>query len=416
MIERLGDGALLRPVSLLMKQRMLSWTNLLLELSLYLLPLFFLFKDSYATSIYIWIFGFFIISISIQRRLPKFASPVSVPVILLLVAVTVPSMMTIGPANTWREAKHFLYGIGLFFVLLDQLSQREIVLKRYLLLLVCVSVFLSLDTLWQYQHGSDIVGMELFAGRGTAVFSNPNYLGFFMAGIFPVHVYFVETRKKIADKIFFSLLLVISLLTIGMSGCRSPWGGIVFIYFIRLMYASGKENRVLYGVLPVSFLIVLYFTGWDIISARFMEFSTSLSGQRSVIWRHAVAMIREHFFLGAGLDSFKHIFPGLMEAGKEELLYSGPHFFPFEVWQSSGVIAFGVFLYFLYRIIAANLEYIKDNKIHTFLFLSLGMVVITSIISIPLFSRYVSLYFWLFLGLLFGAMKLDHSLHSHHGV
>lgn len=404
----MGDKQLMKAASLFNKQKISFVINRLLEISLYLVPIFLIFKWSYATSVCVWIFGFYLLSILFEKRKPGFSSPVRWAVVVFMFSVIIPSLMTIGVVDTWREGKHFLYGIGLFFVLMDQIQQKENILRRYLWIMLALSVFVSLDTLWQFYTGTDLLGNVADEGRLPGVFSNPNYLGFFLSGIVPIHTYFLETRKLISEKIFFSIFLLMSLIAIALSGCRSAWGGIFLFYFFLLFYHSNKKVRLVYLVLPLFFVTpILYFMDQKWMASRFIHVFF-VDDDRPTIWLNTIRMIREHPFVGQGLDSYKDLSPSVFYMGTN-WKYSGPHNFFLEVWQTSGIVAFFAFLYFLYKIIVVNIRYIKVRGEYVFLFPSAVLVFLSSVVSIPFFSKHTSLYLWLYFGLLSGAMQIRNS-------
>jgi len=390
----------------MLREKMISILSYLLEVSLYLLPVFFLFRRSYATSIYIWILGFFLLKLFVEKRLPDFRTPITLPVLAFLLAVIIPSLFTTGAGSTWREGKYFIYGIILFLVLTDQVTQRNMLLRRFLWLFFVFSLFLSLDALWQYYYKADWFGNKLWGGRVTAVFSNPNYLGFFMAGVIPIHVFFIESNEKMSAKFFFYILLSLCVVIIVLCGVRSSWCAVIFLY---LFWPTGQSIKVIVAKFA-SILLVLplgYWWGPSIINKRFIELQRLLNGERFVLWSQTCSMIKDNPIMGSGLDSYKEVSQRAMMNGHKIAGYSFPHFFPLEIWQTSGIIAFMVFFFLLYKIVTESLKYIKSEGKYSFLCFSLLMLFLTSVISIPFFTRYVSFYFWLVLGLLSGAMKRE---------
>jgi O-antigen ligase len=310
-------------------------------------------------------------------------------------------MITIGPVSTLKEAKLFLYGMGLFFVLVDKTRQRKIIIDRFLLLFLILSVLLSLDALWQFHSGADILGNKLEYGRVSALFSNPNLLGFFLAGIAPLHVYFIEIRKSLPAKILLSFLMVLNLMAIILSGCRSAWIGILCLLLFWLIY--NPKRLVSLGYAGLFVLLILPFINFEMIKSRYVK-TINLTGDRLIIWENTMSLIRENPLLGTGIDSFKDVSPAVIYNG-EKWIYSGPHNFFLEVWQTSGIIAFALFLYFIYKIVMINAPYLKERGVHVFLFFSWALIFISAVINIPFFSRYLNFYLWLILGLLFGSLN-----------
>jgi len=378
--------------------------NILLEASLYLLPVFFLLKRSYATSIYVWIAGFFCLSLLLKGRRPRFSSPVTVIVLLFVLSVVIPSIFTIGMGNTWREGKHFLYGVTCFFILVDQCRVRPYLVKRYVFLLVILALFVSLDTLWQFHAGTDILGRKIEGKRMTSVFSNPNYLGFFLSGIPPFCFWMYDNSEKGWLKIIWGFCLYIIFFAIALSATRSALLAFaLFLLFVLFLREKGHAFLLLPSLLVIP--VILFLNG-KVLWGRFMGM-VHLHGSRMLIWDEAWHWIQKNPWLGNGLDSYKDTVPSLLYAGRKWHL-SAPHNFFLEVWFAVGVVALLVFCMFLGKVIASHAPF--KQKLagrQGYLFAAFWMVFLSSFFSIPFFSRYVSFYFWLCLGLLFGAYMAE---------
>jgi len=388
-----------------MRRRAAGIFSILLEASLYLLPVFFLFKRSYAFSIYVWITGFFCLCLLLEGRRPQFSSPVTVIVLLFILSVIIPSILTIGSGNTWREGKLLLYGVACFLIIVDQCRVKPYLVKRYLLLLIALGFFTSLDALWQFSHaGIDLLGIKTESTRMTALFSNPNYLGFFLSGIPPLCFWLYDYAESVWMKAMWAGSLYIVVLAIALSGTRSALLGLVLFLLLMVLFRK-KGHAFLFLPFLLVIPMVFFLNGKDLLG-RFMGM-IHLQGDRLAIWREAWHWIFKHPWFGNGLDSYKDTVPAMLEAG-HKWLYSAPHNFFLEVWFASGVVALILFCLFLGRIVTSHFPFRERlGGRQGYLFSAFWMVFLASFISIPFFSRYVSFYFWLYLGLLFGAFPVD---------
>ena len=387
--------------SIIDRRRFSSWINRFLEVLLYAFPISLLFKWSYAYSICVSIFGLYLVSILLERRFPRFDSALSLSVVLFLLAVIIPSAILIGPADTWREGKHVVYALGIFFVLVDWISYRPIVLRRYFFLLMILSVFLSLDSFLQWFTGKDIIGMELLGGRCTSVFTNPNYLCFFISGTIPVPVYFMHETKNAWIKTFCIVVLLFSYVTIIFAGVRS---GLLALLIFLIFYLVRQEGKVIWPLLGLSIgSILLYFYDPIGIKGRFAGIFDH-GDVRLAIWKQTLVLIRQDPLWGKGLDTFKDLYPAVKA---DEIFYSSPHNFFLEIWQTSGILALLLFLYIIYKTVVLNVKHIRQERVCAYLFISTVMLFLTSAVSIPFFSKFVSFYFWFYFGLLIGAMKIQ---------
>lgn len=386
------------------KYQFSSWINGLVEVLLYALPISFLFGWSYASSICVSIFGLYLISILVERRSPRFDSPMSLPVVLFLLAVFIPSVALIGPADTWREGKHILYAVGVFFIFIDWIGYRPVILRRYLFLLTGLLVFLSLDSFYQFYHGKDILRVGLTDGRSTSVFTNPNYLCFFISGAVPLPVFFLHEAKKAWIKIVYFAVLLCSFATLMLAGAKS---GFVALAVFFILYLARKERESIWFFLSFGLGMLLpYFYDPIGIKGRFTAFFHH-GDDRLGIWKQTLShLIRQDFLWGKGLDTFKDLYSPVRI---NEIFYSFPHNFFLEIWQTSGILALLLFIYIIFKVVFLNITHLRQERICTYLFISTVMLFLTSVVSIPLFSKYVSFYFWLYFGLLTGAMKIHNS-------
>ena len=311
----------MKTASIFNKQKISFVINRLLEISFYIFPATLLFKWSHANAICVWIFVLYLASLLAGRRLPRFVSPLSLPVFLFLLAVFISSTMTIGLADTWREGKHVLYGAGIFFILLDQISRQPGILKRSLLSLMMFSAFLSLDSFLQWFTGKDIIGMELFGGRCTSVFTNPNYLCFFISGTIPIPVFFMHETKNAWIKAFCIVVLLFSYVTIIFAGVRS---GLLALLIFLIFYLVRQEGKVIWPLLGLSIgSILLYFYDPIGIKGRFAGIFDH-GDVRLAIWKQTLVLIRQDPLWGKGLDTFKDLYPAVKA---DEIFYSSPHNF-----------------------------------------------------------------------------------------
>lgn len=397
-------------MSIFNKQKASFVINLLLEISLYIFPATLLFKWSHANAICVLMFVLYLTSLSTGRSLPQFGSPLSLPVFLFLLAVFIPSIITIGLADTWREGKHVLYSMGIFFIYVDQISRQPVILKRSLLSLMMFSAFLSLDSFLQWFTGKDIIGMELFGERSTAVFANPNYLCFFISGTIPVLFFHLQETTNVWFKILDLLLLIFSYITIMLAGAKTGFSVMVLFFIFYLVQEKKKEVWALIALGLGT--MVLFFYDPIGIKNRFLEFYLHGDDRWSLWIQTYTVFIKPHQFLGMGLDTFKAIYPAVKIS---EISYSAPHNFFLEIWQTSGIIALCVFVYILLKTIALSIMQIRKQRIHVYLFISIVMLFLTSAVSIPVFSKYFSFYFWLYLGLFAGAMQIHPATESSMG-
>lgn len=182
---------------------------------------------------------------------------------------------------------------------------------RWVLAFLFLSVIIvSLDAIYQYITGHDIfIHEEIHVRLGdvkrvTATYHHPNDLGLFLTALIPIffiHALYLEVGSKKVFKVIFLCLALLSLiLTFSRGAALGLLGGMAFLsfalrnYILLLLTLAGLSLSPL--ILPKSILewasnvksIWVFFFNYD----------------RLLIFRAAFNMIKEHPFLGIGLNTF----------------------------------------------------------------------------------------------------------------
>ena len=370
-----------------------------LDLSLCLLPLLFVAKGSWATSDHVWILGFYLLGLAAAGRRPRMPGRIGAAVLALVASVLAASAWQIGAGATWREGKHFLYGAVLFFVLVDRARAAPRIVGRLSTVLVLAAVFLGLDAFWQWIHGTDVLGLPMMdhGQRATAVFAHANYLALFLCAAAPLPLYAASAEGSRLRRVLGAAAFVWILAAAALTETRSAW---IALLLVLLVFSAAMPRRalpVLLGACLVSgtFVAVRFPAVEGRIAAIF-----SGAELRPTHWEQTLQMIRGHWVLGMGLDTFKDAYRAYNVTPQA---VSGPHCFFLEVWQSAGVLALAALLWLLGEAAALFGRAFRRRGGALFAGMAWGAALVASGINIPFFSRYVSLFFWLLLGLFVAA-------------
>ena len=350
-----------------------------------------------------------------QRRLPVLLKEESgFRWIWLLVA---PSLLTIGFNLTWRYGKSFICGVILCMAVAE-LAPRKRFLYYYLLLLTILGVFLGMDSVIQRVHGSDIFAEKPFwDGRITALFSNPNHLAFFLTCMIPAGfllmdrswldksgLLLADTRAFLISG-FAVLSFLLSVTGIVLAGSRSSW---IALGVMLLPFFGSCPRKIkwcifsVFGVAVFSGLIL----AWPIIFQRLEGLQTE--NPRLYYWALSLPIILHSPYLGYGISSSSQLFP--FDPHAIDTVLTFPHNFFMEISIDCGIPATLIFCWFLYRMFKVYIVPFLWQRHGAFLIGMAAGPLIASVINMPFFSRAISIYLWLSLGLAIGfarAIKID---------
>jgi putative inorganic carbon (HCO3(-)) transporter len=203
-------------------------------------------------------------------------------------------------------------------------------------------------------------------GRVTSLFENPNVLGFYLATIFPLALYFLLKvngfGKKLALLCVCALMVTCSVLT----WSRGVWLAILVTTLIFLLIYTRKTLRyLLLSLLSIPFLAYLL---PETVIRRFLSIGNladSSTSYRVYTWRGTWDAICDYFTsgVGYGVETYQDVYPGYAYAGMASAEHS--HSLLLQILFSMGVFALIVFLFIVLLFVQRNLETIKISNDRT---------------------------------------------------
>lgn len=221
--------------------------------------------------------------------------------------------------------------VAIFYFIINFIETKRIH-KRILTVLFLSTMFVSLTGLYgivRFYLGKprDFFGMELVAQystyfpRAQAFFPEPTVLGLYLILSYPIFLLLFISKDYLLSKHLHLMGLILNLAVIILTFSRSAWLALLIIFLLFLLI----KKRVIMPILFSRKMILIYLmvitiflifhdpfkariqkmiiepiTGiMDIHSTRF--FSTKL---RYIGYLAALNMIRQHPFLGVGLENF----------------------------------------------------------------------------------------------------------------
>jgi len=273
-------------------------------------------------------------------------------------------------------------------------------------LVTAIIIFLSIDALFQYFVGFDIIGRESYEGRLNGIFGQHHAkLGPVLALLLPVTMIGLRHYPSLVRWI--SILVVI--VVIILSGTRSAWIMMLFTLF-AYWFHHVKKRRFQLMIKAVIASVIIIGSLWS-ISTEFQQrinrtmalFDGTQAGldfalaDRLSIWKTSWNMIEQHPINGIGAHAFRKAYPSF--ANKDDYWQQKDgvgmhaHHWVLEVLAETGLIGFFLLSFASFRLFA----FVKNNyhKHYSWAFmiaLVSAFLPVTSIYSI--FASFWSICLW----------------------
>ena len=236
-----------------------------------------------------------------------------------------------------------------------------------------VSIFWALDALWQFQTGTDWIGVPYTEGTRLPGMFRTGRIGYVLASFAP---FVFEVVRRLWRRWWWSpVLLIPYLMTIVLAGSRTSWGALAIAivgYVVYLAISSvrapsrgwGRNSRRIVAVFA-SMVLAGVISGyawpdhtdrmWKVVAPRVESLEGLWSGDRDQIeravtwrlsiWMTAVAMLSHHWLNGVGPRGFQFAYRDynpemdyyLMNDGTHGAATS-PHLQLFEIATETGAI------------------------------------------------------------------------------
>lgn len=325
--------------------------------------------------------------------------------------------------------KTFIYAIFYFALAYFLSSNRKKILPIVLLIAGAVSFESIIAIIQNMGHVQEIATWQdtsslsdptraISRAYGTLKPYNPNLLaGYLVAGFSSIlslgFIAYINKHKKMV--LFFSILFLLSLWAIFITGCRGAYLGLfgfmlvitLFISnYVKKQYGGFKNIKKRYKALCAS--IVAFFTGIVLfipsISSRILSIF-SFRGDSSISFRMNVyqacyQMFLDNKFLGIGVGNknFREIYGLYMMTGYDAL---GAYCVPLEIAVESGIFALLSFASFVGFVIFKCIKYIFDKKnilqnraIIFSILLSITAVMFHGLFDTVFFRPQIQILFW----------------------
>lgn len=328
---------------------------------------------------------YFLIYSIISKNWSYYINPIFIGFIFFCIYGIVRSLLSQSPSLSLSHGGSVFYFRYIFFATgLCFLLEKNKFLIRCLLssILLCLIVVI-IDGIYQYIVGVNLFGNEKYSPtRLTGLFGDEPIIGRYISylSIFATYLYFQITKVDPNKIILAILLLIISFVTIMLSGERSPLFNISLFFVMIILFSYSFRKFFIIGFFLSLFFISLIVYLSPISKERILNDSFNQISETHLPFlpyselheQHYIGALKmfvdkPYFGIGTNLFSF--------ECEKEKYKYkdnsctSHPHHFYIQLLAEQGIIGFlFLFSFFIYLslIILKQLSFIlfksKNNR------------------------------------------------------
>ena len=299
--------------------------------------------------------------------------------------LTINSALSIDSAETFAYAFFFLrwpiFSMALAYWILSDLKS----LKKFLISLTLLLLFIIFDTWWQFFFDQDIFGFEKFGGyRLTGPFKGNPEVGTWLAKLIllpPLLLILYDKYKLQIHQNYFTyaffIISTIVFLTIFITGERMQ---LLLILASILIVFFGLISEKIFSLKKISFLLLISISVILIFSATFPEttqraFYSTIekiinwrSSDYGLVWQSAYDVWMQSPLFGVGLHKYREACVNLGIYGTSHLNAIGsgvcfhPHNISLQLLSETGIFGFIIFYLMVFYLAISSLKiYFKNS-------------------------------------------------------
>ena len=248
------------------------------------------------------------------------ARPKEINLVLLLTVAALLSMpLAVEPPLAWKTFTDILLKAVVIFIVFVNVVRTELRLKLLLLLILAVSVYLSVNAIYDYQRGFFQVGaLETYdariVGRIKGLFENSNDLALHLVTMIPIALALGLAKAGMFRKLVYFGAAAVMVGAVIVSFSRGGFIGLVAMVLV-LVRRFGRKNRVATtGALVFAAILFLALAPGAYSSRLSTIFNsaadlTESSSQRTEVFKRSVWVALRYPLFGVGIGNFPHKSP-----------------------------------------------------------------------------------------------------------
>lgn len=296
------------------------------------------------------------------------------------------------------------YGL-LLTIIIDVFKSKQI-LKRTVYVLVTCSLIIALNGIVQSGLGFGLIRLRTidpldYLSRISSSFRHSNNFGAYLVLIMPIFLSFIFSKgTNWRNRIYYLFGLMPLLYCVIRTCSRGAW----FALFVAILILGLLKSRKLFAILIVLVIILPFFLPHQIRVRAFdaLNFQEGTSWERLKLWNGAFAMIKEHPFLGFGVNTYDKNSPAYKPKDYWSAIY--PHNSYLHMATETGLMGLGLFLTFVilaFVYISRHLKFLPEDWMRSAtigLFAGLIGFLAHSEVDTHLYSINLAVMFYLLLG------------------
>jgi putative inorganic carbon (hco3(-)) transporter len=248
------------------------------------------------------------------------ARPREINLVLLFGVAALLSMpMAEAPGEAWQTFTDYLVKMIVMFVVIVNVVRTESRLKLLLWLVIAVSIYLSINAIYDYQQGFFQTGAVethdlRIAGRIKGLFENSNDLAMHLVTMIPIAIALGLGKGGLFRKAFFWGATALMVGAVVVSFSRGGFIGLIAAVFV-LARRFGKRSKgtttaalVLGGILMVALAPGAYSSRLATIFNSSADVTAS-SSQRTEVLKRSVWVALRYPLFGVGIGNSPHKMP-----------------------------------------------------------------------------------------------------------
>ena len=350
--------------------------------------------------------------------------------VFFVYCLTINTAMSINPSGTFAYSIFFIrwpiFSMALAYWILNDLKS----LKKFLLSLTLILIFIILDTWWQFFFEYDVFGFEKSSdSRLTGPFKGNEHVGSWIAklALLPpllLVLYYKIQLVKSYTAVYFFIFFVFFFLSVFITGERMALllvTSSIFISIIGLILDKIITIKKIFILGCIAFLLILIFTFFfpDITSRSFFSTIDKIANWRTsdygFVWRTAFEIWLQSPFIGVGLHEYRDACNNFAQSTPAYLHAIGraacfhPHNISLQLLSETGIFGFLIFYTMVISLCFSSLKiYYLRRK---WLFFTLTFNIIFSCFlpiasNTSFFSNKYGAIVWLLIGVMLSVNKL----------
>ncbi len=321
------------------------------------------------------------------------------PIALILLAATIGIFLspnTFSALGIWKA--YFIEPLLIFFLTKDLLGQKTISKEDIFVSLGVSALMVSTVAIAQWLLQAGIPAPWDIERRVTSVFPYPNATGLFLGPMVILSLYSISAQKKRAHNIFWSAVLILSMIATTMAQTEAALVAIVATIFIASILTKRLRTQTIILSALLALVLLLSPARGPLVEKLTLQ---DTSGQvRISQWTETLELLKDNTFFGTGLAGYKDVLVPYHQASHIEI-FEYPHNILLNTWVELGLLGvFGTLLLIWRLTKVAAKEFVKEPAAHIALLVMIEMG-IHGLVDVPYFKNDLALLTWILLAIIY---------------